>query len=114
MKIFQLKDDSNYYASDIISTFTYEGHETVIKLSPSKESVSFTYSAGEATINKDKFKVSKLFLFYWVADAGSGGEPPRETDPLGNDKFNVVFNFGENPMTIFEDRTVFLTKSSES
>ena len=109
MRIFQLKD--GYWGSDITSTFTYEGHETVIKLSPSNESVSFIYTPGEATINKEKFKVSKLLIFYWIADAGSGSEPPRTTYLLGGDKFNVVFNF-ENLTTIFEDRTVFLSSGS--
>ena len=93
VNIFQLKSD-DYYGSEIISTFTYEGHETVIKLSPSNESVSFIYTPGEATINKEKFKVSKLLIFYWIADAGSGSEPPRTTYLLGGDKFNVVFNLG--------------------
>ncbi|XP_063692025.1 uncharacterized protein LOC134824190 isoform X2 [Bolinopsis microptera] len=112
VKIYQPKD--YYYGSDITSTFTYDGHETVIKLDIANEIVSFKYTAAVATIDKDKFKVSKITIFYWIKDAGSdddngsGNEQTKATYSLGNDKFNVVFNFGENLKTIFEDWNVSL------
>ncbi|XP_063675488.1 uncharacterized protein LOC134812179 [Bolinopsis microptera] len=126
--VLQDKDDENkvevhifqynegYYSSDITSTFTYNEHKTDIKMEPNNEQVTFTYTAASSTIDKDKFKVSKLVIFYWDNDAGN--ESPKITYPVGSNKFNVVFNYSEGNnvvlKSIFENWSESLKEGSNS
>ena len=77
--------------------------------------MTFTYTAASSTIDKDKFKVSKLVIFYWDKDAGNAS--PKSTHPVGA-KFNVVFNYSEGNnvelKSIFEDWNENLEKGNNS
>jgi len=111
--IFQLHEDNINDATE--STFTYNQHSTVINLTPQSKTVTFTYTAAPDTANtidKDKFKVSKLVVYYWTENVKSN-LPKLKSYEVSNEKYNVVFNYaagnGANLKSIFDDWKQSLT-----
>ena len=87
--VMQVKEEN--FESPITSTFTVDGHETVIKLDFQEGKVTFTYTAGTSSINKDKFKVSKLVIYYW--DVSYGVSSSARSYTSGARLVNVVFEY---------------------
>ena len=75
-------------------TFQYNKHETDISLDFQAKEVKFTYRpSSDTTVDKNKFKVSKLSIYYWIEDAGN--QSPKQTYSVGNNKYSVIFNYSE-------------------
>ena len=53
---------------------------------------------------RNKFKVSKLVIYYWNEDAGN--KSPKRTYSVGDNKYNVVFSYTDgNRKSIFSTWT---------
>ena len=89
--VMQLKDEN--FDSPITSTFSVDDHETVIKLDVQEGRVSFTYTPGTSSINKDKFKVSKLVIYYWAESSGLSSS--ARSYASGPGRVNVVFEYAD-------------------
>ena len=87
--IMQTKEDN--FADIISSTFTVDNHVTNIKLEPSNAEVTFTYTAGGSAIDTNRFKVSKLVIYYWSGSAEFSSSSQKYD--IGQNLSHVVFDY---------------------
>ena len=100
----QLKDDN--FDDNIAGSFTVNGHTTNISFDYAEAKVTFSYQTAATTIDKNRFLLTKLVIYYWNKNAGTL-DPAASNYPVGPDseKIHVVFAYdAASASTIFEDR----------
>ena len=99
----QLKDEN--FDDNIAGSFTVNGHTTRINFDYAEAKVTFSYQTAATTIDKNRFLLTKLVIYYWNKNRGTLDSAASNYPVDSEEKINVVFAYdAASASTIFEDR----------